>query len=60
MKKRNYQEEMEKAESFTQLLYIGEAMLLDPELAQPRHQMATLASIYRDEHARIVRDTIPY
>lgn len=57
---RNYQEEMEKAESFIQLLYIGEAMLLDPNLSQPRHQMATLASIYRDQHARIVRDTIPY
>lgn len=57
---RNYQEEMEKAESFTQLLYIGEAMLLDESLSQPRHQMATLASIYRDQHARIVRDTIPF
>lgn len=58
--KRNYQEEMEKADSFIKLLYIGEAMLLDESLAQPRHQMATLSSIYRDQHARIVKETIPY
>lgn len=45
---------MEECATLDELRAIGLAMLMDESLAQPRHQMATYSSIYRDNVDRIL------
>ena len=49
-----YMTRMEACVTLDELRSIGLAMLMDETLQQPRHQMATYASIYRDNFSRIV------
>jgi hypothetical protein len=52
-----YMTRMEACSTLEELRSIGLAMLIDESMAQPRHQMATYASIYRDNFSRIVDNT---
>ena len=52
----NYQQLMDEAQSVTELQMVSHIMLMDRENAQPRHRMATLASIYRDNYERLTLD----
>lgn len=49
-----YMTRMEACATIDELRSIGLAMLMDETLQQPRHQMATYASIYRDNFKRII------
>lgn len=60
MTKRKYQEEMDKAPTLKILDQIMLDACRDLSNQQPRHQMATLSSIYRDNYERILSDDIPY
>lgn len=56
----NYIQQMEKATTFKELKDIAENILLDKNLQYPRHILNTYASIYREEHDRLIRENIPF
>lgn len=58
--RRLYAQEMEKAQTQNILDRIMLDACLDKENAHPRHEMATLSSIYRDNTERILLDNIPF
>lgn len=58
--RRLYAQEMEKAPTQNILDRIMLDACMDKENAHPRHEMATLSSIYRDNTHRILIDNIPF
>lgn len=52
-----YMTRMEACATLDELRSIGLAMLMDETLQQPRHKLATLQSIYRDNVDRILANS---